>query len=213
MSTIARDRYELFALRLLINTGTMSGYCDTDCKFTGAKSRSKIVVVAGTNDYSKDDVSVTDALEDALKLIQTARSMADEVVISGVCPRLDTSKDQEHFPAFNAGLPSLCEEKECSFIDHSPSFTFSDGSVNEGFLINKGPHLTRAGSNRLIKNLGLGSGKEDVTKARNNYKRMPAKDNASSRQQRGCYYCSERNHISKNCRLGGPIVCASCKRQ
>ena len=100
---------------------TLERVRDELLKLKETHTTNKIVVVAGTNDCAKDDVLVNDALEDASNLIQTARSMADEVVISSICPCLD--KDREHLSAFNAGLQSLCEEKECSLIDSTPSFT------------------------------------------------------------------------------------------
>ena len=133
-------------------------------KENGTKKRKKIVLVVGTNDCSNDD-HMDDIVSKYSSLIDTSRSLATEVVVSGVCPRLDSTEVAERCQALNAGLESVAEEKDCEFVDHSPSFTLADGSVNEGFLIGKGPHLTRSGTNRLTRNLKLSKVGDDITKA------------------------------------------------
>ena len=180
-------------------------------KIAPAQRHSKIVIVAGTNDCVKEDVNSDDVIKDTSELVTTAQGMADEVVISGICPRLDSTKDLDHFAALNAGLQSLCEDKGCQFVDHTLWLTLADGSVNEGFLIGKGPHLSRSGTNRLAKNLGLSTGDGDVTMQRQTTQRhMQRQPTSPQWQRRGCYNCGERNHTTRNCRHGGPVVCTSC---
>ena len=188
-------------------------------KMNPAEPHSKIIIVAGTNDCAKEDVTISDTIEQFSSLLATACGKADEVVISSVCPRLDTSRDQEHFASFNAGLQSICEDKGCVFIDNNPTFTLADGSVNDGFLINKGPHLSRAGKNRLVKQLKLQVIDDDVTKCRRPTGSFNPRTGAGTRQrniqnqERGCYNCGERNHVTNNCRHGQPVVCTSCNRR
>ena len=50
---------------------------------------------------------------------------------------------------------SLCKEKAATFADNTPSFTLSDGSVNDGYLLPDGVHLTRTAVDRVVKNLRL----------------------------------------------------------
>ncbi len=69
---------------------------------------------------------------------------------------------------FNTNLQVLCEDKDCEFLDHTPIFTLGDGSINDGYLTQgKGPHLTKAGFNKVAKNLKLQvkTGVTDVTKS------------------------------------------------
>ena len=49
----------------------------------------------------------------------------------------------------------LCTEKEVEFVDNSPSFFLRDGSVNDGYLIQDGVHLTRRATNKLASNMKL----------------------------------------------------------
>ena len=166
-------------------------------------------------------MDVTDIIAQYSELLDTAQALTDELVVSSVCPRLDTSQNLDRYHSLNAGLQSLSADKDCTFIDHTPTFTLADGTINEGFLLGKGPHLTRAGTNRLAKNLKLPTTGESVASL---YSAKASKHQQHKSQhrylapektvhKRGCYNCGERNHISKNCRHGGPIVCSSCKRE
>jgi hypothetical protein len=88
------------------------------------------------------------------------------VTISSVCPRLDSVK--EMVEPFNVSLEMLCQDSGATFIDNTPILTLGDGSVNDGYLVDgKGPHLTKAGVNKLARNLRLEikDTSKDVTKA------------------------------------------------
>ena len=91
-------------------------------QINSAEPPSKIILVAGTNDCAKEDVTISDTIEQFSNLLSTACSKADEVVVSSVCPRLDTSWDQDHFASFNAGLQSIVKTKAdvCSLITLRP---------------------------------------------------------------------------------------------
>lgn len=179
------------------------------------KPHKKVVVVVGTNDCAKDDMPVSDIVNQYGSLVTVAHTLAEEVVISSICPRLDQKQHEGRRIALNAGLQGLCEDKKCNFVDHTQSFTLADGTVNEGFLLGKGPHLTRTGTNRLARNLKLSSIGDDVTTPRSDKNTSQKYHHVSStgNNRRGCYNCAERNHITKNCRHDGPITCTSCKRK
>ena len=78
--------------------------------------------------------------------------------------------------------------------------------------------LSRAGTNIFVKNLKLEAKDDDVTKRRQHtgsFNRRPhegTRRGNGQNQQRGCYNCGERNHVTSNCRHGQPIVCATCNR-
>ena len=75
--------------------------------------------------------------------------------MSSVCPRLTTHKTTSIIDAVNADLVHLCDEKSVTFIDNTPLFTLSDGSVNDGYLQRDGVHITTTAINRVAKNLAL----------------------------------------------------------
>ena len=74
-------------------------------------------------------------------VIDTALVKARTVIVSSVYPRLTTNETTSTIDADNAGLVSLCDEKNVAFINNTPSFTLSDGSVNDGYQ-QDGVHLT-----------------------------------------------------------------------
>ena len=65
-------------------------------------------------------------------VIDTALVKARTVIVSSGYPRLTTTEATSTIDAVNAGLVSLCDEKNVAFINNTPSFTLSDGSVNDG---------------------------------------------------------------------------------
>ena len=81
----------------------------------------------------------------------------------------------ENIKALNDGLKELCETKGANFVDNRASFTLSDGSVNDGYILDDGVDLNRQGTNRLASNLELvkKTNVKDVTKS----KQMPRKPN------------------------------------
>ena len=49
----------------------------------------------------------------------------------------------------------ICEELGANFIDNDPAFYLQDGSINDGYLLPDGVHLTRAATNKIVSNLQL----------------------------------------------------------
>ena len=76
------------------------------------------------------------------------------VIMSSVCPRLTTHKTTNTIDAINANLVHHCD-KSVTFIDNTPLFTLSDGSVNDGYIQRDVVNLTTTAINRVAKNLAL----------------------------------------------------------
>ncbi len=129
----------------------------------------RLVLIIGTNDL-KDAKDKPDSIPDIVQkysaLIEDAKAISQYVTISSVYPRIDYVA--ELVEQFNTNLQVLCEDKDCEFIDHTPIFTLGDCSINDGYLSQgKGPHLTKAGLNKVAKNIRLKvkTGVTDVTKS------------------------------------------------
>ena len=115
-----------------------------------------ITVLAGGNDCDTSPPPSAEAVVEAYSaVIDTALVKARTVIVSSVCPRLTTHKTTNTIDAVNADLVHLCDEKSVTFIDNTPLFTLSDGSVNDGYLQRDGVHLTTTAINRVAKNLAL----------------------------------------------------------
>ena len=123
------------------------------------------------------------------------------------------------------------------YINNDTSFKLADGSINDGYLLRDGLHLSKQGTNRLVRNLSLKIKSDhvnDVTKpawkkslkanetdrSQNAHqKHRTHKTNQNHRNlpqhqdpQYGCKNCGEYNHSSSNCRHGKRLQCHSCER-
>ena len=200
-----------------------------------------ITVVAGGNDCdtspSTPSLTVIDAFA---SVIDAAKMKASTMTVPSVCPRLKTADTTNTIDAVNAGLVTLCADKDVIFSDSTPSFKLGDGSVNDGYLHRDGVHLMHAVVSSLAKNLRVNirndasgacsgerrpqhqhphpptapshGGDAELTTVRR--QRRPA---ASARQVSGatrasCYFCGEEGHSKDNCRHGRPIECHTCHR-
>ena len=104
-----------------------------------------ITVLAGGNDCDTSPPPSAEAVVEGYSaVIDTALVKARTVTVSSVCPRFTTRK-----------TTNTIDEKSVTFIDNTPLFTLSDGSVNDGYLQRDGVHLTTTAINRVAKNLAL----------------------------------------------------------
>ena len=115
-----------------------------------------IALVAGGNDCdtspSTPALMVIDAFD---SVIDAAKMKESTVTVSRICRRLKTADTTNAIDGVNAGLVTLCADKDMIFADSMPSFTLGDGSMNDGYLHRDGVHLTHAAVNQLAKNLLL----------------------------------------------------------
>ncbi len=129
-----------------------------------------LTIVSGTNDIKgangdADKVAATIDRYKLKELINDAKAIADNVHVASVCPRQDNDKDL--IDPYNVSLQVTCDECDVEYIDNTPIFTLADGTTNDGYLAgSKGPHLTKSGVNKLIRNLKVKvrNPEEDVTK-------------------------------------------------
>ena len=197
-----------------------------------------ITVVAGGNDCDTSPSTPAPTVIDAFaSVIDAAKAKASTVTVSSVCPRLKTADTTNTIDAMNAGLVTLCADKDVIFADSTPSFTLGDGCVNDGYLHRDGVHLTHAAVNRLAKNLrlkkrndasGVCSGERRPQHQHPHPPTAPSHDGDAewttvrhrgrqARQVSGatrasCYFCGEEGHTKDNCRHGRPIECNTCHR-
>ncbi len=135
-----------------------------------------LTIVSGTNDIKDangEAEKVSAAIDKYKELISDAKAIADNVQVASVCPRLDEVKDMVE--PYNANLQIMCEQVGAEFIDNTPIFTLGDGTTNDGYLVaGKGPHLTKSGVNKFIRNLRVKTKNPngDVTKE---HRRQPQK--------------------------------------
>ena len=116
----------------------------------------RIVLVTAGNDCDQDDsaLEIKNLVDQYRDLVKAAKSHANKVTISSICPR-DRSPDvSARITTMNGDLLDLSKELGVDFADSTPGFYLSDGSLNDGYLLD-GVHLNPAGTNRLVNKLGL----------------------------------------------------------
>ena len=179
-------------------------------------SYENVVVVVGTNDCANlENDNIENVVKSYSELIDEAKNIAVNTVISSIIPRSDV---RESIDIFNDELRKLCDEKRCTFVDQTPVFTLRDDSVNDGYVIGTGPHLIKSGTNRLIKSLKIQTTQEDVTRRWQN-RNQPQRPTQGTQWRKGpghtrndfrCQFCNERGHNKDTCRHGQPVTCRAC---
>ena len=151
------------------------------------------------------------------------------VTLCSIPPRQDNLKYQENVDLANGCLMSLAAKNNVRFLNNDRSFKLADGTVNDGYLLRDGLHLSYQGSRRLALNMDLKikvNAKGDVTrrhKRRQNRQEKPVEEDdewqvrskrrkSNDRHRGPCRNCGEQNHASNNCRYGQPIACHTCGR-
>ena len=119
------------------------------------KKYNNVTVVIGGNDCDKclDTDKIT---KDMLDVVSNAKSCAQgSVKISSICPRTNNPDTQSRIDAVNKRLKESSNISDFAFIDNENIFRLQDGSINDGYLLNDGVHLTSRGSEKLATNLGV----------------------------------------------------------
>ena len=132
----------------------------------------------------------------------------------------------------------VCKEKAATFADNTPSFTLSDGSVNDGYLLPDGVHLTRTAVDRVVKNLrlpvkgptrGVTASQQKPRQSQTaraerrppraqevedeGWQKVRRRSHRTSTPPRGntqCYFCGESGHVKDSCRHGHRVECNTC---
>ena len=132
----------------------------------GVDQLSKIFICAGTNDCTSmecDIAAVTTTYEAMIGEMLKNVDKPSDVIVSSVPPRNDKDECQKRVDALNTALCDMSRRVGAHFINNDLSFRLANGDVNDGYLLpSDGLHLTKQGTNKLAKNIGL------VAKSNNN---------------------------------------------
>ncbi|CAH1788314.1 unnamed protein product, partial [Owenia fusiformis] len=139
----------------------------------GPKPYKRIILQVASNDASQKDAKPEPIVNEYKLMVTGAKTICDEVHVSSIIPRTDKKSAQDVLAAVNAELDSLCDaDEKLNFINNDKTFRLQDGSINDGYLDNRGLHLTYAGSNKLAQNMQLDRKFEDITRPRPNLRKQ-----------------------------------------
>ena len=140
----------------------------------------RIVLVIGGNDCDVDQELDIKALTDQYRdVINAAKAHSNKVTVSSICPRDKSPEASVNIASMNRDLITLCSETNIDFVDSTAGFWVSDGSLNDGYILD-GVHLKTAGTNHLVTKLGLKL-KSGLKSACTFSRRQPPKGVAESR--------------------------------
>ena len=118
---------------------------------------SHIFLHVGTNDIGNSsngaDIDIDALAHEYTALLETTKKHTDHITVSSILPRTDRDLTTA-IDALNVRVQELCLTNEVKFIDNNNTFRLRDNQVNEGYL-HDGLHLTKAGTNSLVRNVGL----------------------------------------------------------
>ena len=145
-----------------------------------------VFICVGTNDCASKDLNIDEAIisyKNMLKSIQDKVEKPDNIIVSSVPPRKDKKEHQDRVEALNAALTTAAADTGATFVSHDQNFKLVDGEINDGYLLmSDGLHLSRQGTNRLLKNLKVPISKDHLKDATKSPKKNISKAN-SKRQQ------------------------------
>ena len=115
------------------------------------KPLSRIILI----DSESDDLDVTGITAQYRDLVECAKSRATKVTICSVCPRIKSITVSQRIESLNAGLKGIAGDLGVDYLDNDPIFHLQDGTLNDGYLLADGVHLTRPATNRLVAHMQL----------------------------------------------------------
>ena len=133
---------------------------------------SRIILVGGGNDcdIEGDDLDVSGITAQYRDLAACAKIKAASVTICSVCPRNKSDVVSQRIESLNAGLKGIASDLEIDYLDNDPIFYLQDGTLNDGYLLPDGVHLSRPATNRLVVNMQLPL-RQGVTSAHTDHRR------------------------------------------
>ena len=112
---------------------------------------SRIILIGGGNDCDtdNDDLDISSITAQYKDLVECAKGKATNVTICSVCPRNKTPAVSQRIDSLNAGLKGIASDLEVDFLNNDPIFHLQGGTLNDGYLLADGVHLTCPATNRL----------------------------------------------------------------
>ena len=113
-----------------------------------------VIVHVGTNDCSTK-FPVEKICENLTNIVTQAKRVSRTgcVTLSSITPRIDNPSAAAKSGEVNDGMKRVAEESGCVFANNQDNFLCRNGEINKELLLLDGLHLSKLGTERLIKQL------------------------------------------------------------
>ncbi|CAC5411105.1 unnamed protein product [Mytilus coruscus] len=133
-----------------------------------------IIIQVGSNDCCSLNFESDTFNEDYKILVATAKSVCENVVISGLCPRLDESKG--NIVKGNERIKQIANDENFLFIDNDFNFRLLRGNIDMSLYSRDGVNLNTKGVAKLARNLDIIP--KEKPKIQEDLERTPAYQNS-----------------------------------
>jgi len=120
-----------------------------------------MIIQVGSNDCCSKDFALNIFSENYKMLITVAESISNNVVLSGLCPRLDDNNG--NISKGNICIAQIASDENHLYTDNDFHFRLLNGAVNISLYNRDGVHLNVKGVAKLAKNLSISSTGEHKT--------------------------------------------------
>jgi hypothetical protein len=172
---ITKKKYNLDSVPICVRGGVISDITAQLLQLPTDTSLKNIILQVGSNDCVNHNFDIKAFGEDYLNLVKVSKSICENVVVSGLCPRLD---DREaNINRGNIILQNIANDENCYFVDNDTSFRLLSGSINIKLYRNDGIHLNELGTEKLANNLDI---VKKVLSSDNNFTQKTVRESVSN---------------------------------
>ena len=124
---------------------TLNEYMDID-KFDS------LMIRVGTNNCTSD-AKVNTGTSEYLAMVTEVQERAPNtnIILSMDCPRTDEHTGRVN--KLNDKIKQIANDGGCVLVDHDKNFKYGDSTFDKSVIEDRGLHLTKAGTKRLLMNL------------------------------------------------------------
>lgn len=152
---ITEDKYELDRPPMCIRGGTVHSVNAKVLLLPKDTSVENVILQVGSNDCMSDNFKPETFKRDYISLVKSAQLISENVVISGLVPRVEDKNKADNMKKANDILKTIASDETLYFVDNEDSFVRLNGGLILDHYQEDGVHLSVKGTRRLADNLGL----------------------------------------------------------
>ncbi|CAG2203189.1 unnamed protein product [Mytilus edulis] len=151
--SMTQDRFVLDIEPKCVRGGKVNDITDELLKLPKDTLLENVILLVGSNDCLDKNFNPDVFYEDYMTLVLKAKSVSENVVVSGLCPRLDDKFG--NISRANNILQKIANDETLHYVDNDDTFRLSNGSINVNMYEPDGVHLDITGTFKLAKNLNI----------------------------------------------------------